>query len=115
MLYEVITVKDVISYILKEFKYKLAQPVKLLGLLISIILLISVVECLGIEESRSSLSKVIDIIGVLICIIVMFENIASCINLTVDTLQTGSNFMLCRITSYNVCYTKLLRLWKMLK
>jgi len=92
-----ISIKQVISYITSEAKNQIGQPMKLLGLLIAIILLISIVESLNIEQAKGSLSNVLDIIGVLICLSVMFKYMASCIDLTAQTLQTGSNFMMCYV------------------
>lgn len=92
-----ISIKQVISYITSEAKNQIGQPMKLLGLLIAIILLISIVESLNIEQAKGSLSNILDIIGVLICLSVMFKYMASCIDLTAQTLQTGSNFMMCYV------------------
>jgi len=92
-----VSLKQVISYIIGQIKGKLSQPMKLLGVLIAVILLISIVESLSTETAGNSLSKVVDIIGVLICTSVMFKYIAGCIDLTVNTLKSGANFMICYV------------------
>lgn len=92
-----ISIKQTLSYIFAELKDKVAKPIKLLGVLIAVILLIAIVESLGLEDSKSQLSKVFDIIGVLICIGIMFEYIASCIETTAKTLESGANFMMCYV------------------
>ena len=91
------SIKQVISYILDEAKNKVGQPMKLLGILIAVILLLAIVESLSIENSNNSLSKILDIIGVLVCVTIMYDYIASCINLTAQTLESGANFMICYV------------------
>lgn len=92
-----ISIKQVISYIFGQIKSKLSRPIKLLGLLIGVILLISIVENLNVDNSNSSLSKVFDIIGVLVCLGIIFDYVAECINTAASTLYDGSNFMLCYV------------------
>lgn len=90
-----ISIKQVFSYIFGQIKSKLSEPFKLLGILIGVILLIAIIENLGTEHSKSSLSKVFDIIGVLVCLGIIFNYISECINITSQTLYDGSTFMMC--------------------
>ena len=91
-----ISIKDVVLYIFNQAKDNVGEPLKLLGILIAVILLIAIIESLGIEQ-MSSLSKIFDIIGVLVCVGIMYKYISNCIQLTSQTLQDGSSFMLCYV------------------
>lgn len=91
------SIGDVFKYILKNIKYSLSKPMRLLGVILSITILIAVIESLNSENSSTTLSKVFDIIGVLLCITVMYKYIADSIQLTAKTLQDGSNFMICYV------------------
>ena len=101
-----ISIKQVISYIFGQIKSKLSRPIKLLGLLIGVILLISIVENLNVDNSNSSLSKVFDIIGVLVCLGIIFDYVAECINTAASTLYDGSNFMLCYVPVFAGVWSK---------
>ena len=92
-----ISIKNVFSYLFGQIKSTIARPIKLLGILIGIVLLLAIVENLEIQSSSSSLSKVIDIIGVLVCLGIIFNYVAECINTTASTLYDGSNFMMCYV------------------
>ncbi len=92
-----ISVKDVLLYILKNVKHSLTKPMRLLGFSIAIIILVAVIDGLNSENSSSSLSKIFDIIGVLLCITVMYKYISDSINITAKALKDGSNFMLCYV------------------
>ncbi len=89
-----LSIKDVFFYIIENIKSNLGKPIKLLGLLIGIILLIAIVENLSSSNQNSSLAKIVDIVGVLVCLGIIFNYIAECINITASTLYDGSNFMM---------------------
>lgn len=88
-----LSVKDVFGYILKMAKGTLTLPLRLLGMLLAVIVLISVVSGMG-AVSSTAYSKAVDIVGVLVCVKVMFDYIAFCINITFKTIETGSQFMM---------------------
>lgn len=90
-----LSVSDIFKYVLKNIKYSLGKPMRLLGFSIAVIVLIAVVESLNSESTTSSIHKIIDIIGVLICIIVLYKYISDSIELTSKTLTDGSTFMTC--------------------
>lgn len=92
-----LSVKEVFKYLLGQIKAVLSAPIKLLALIIGISLLIGLVTNLGFEETNSSLAKVLDIAGVLICLVVMFPYIEKCISITSKTLVDGGNFMMCYV------------------
>lgn len=91
------SIGDVLKYIIKNIKYSISRPMRLLGITLAITILIAVVESLNSENSSTSLSKVFDIIGVLLCVTVLYKYIADSIQLTAKTLQDGSNFMICYV------------------
>lgn len=91
------SINDIFKYILKNIKYSISKPMRLLGVTLSITILIAVIESLNTENSSATLSKVVDIIGVLLCVTVLYKYIADSIQLTAKTLQDGSNFMLCYV------------------
>lgn len=92
-----LSVKDVFGYLFRQIKTSLSAPIKLLALLIGITLLVGLIQCLGFEDSNASLSRVLDIVGVLICLGIIFTYVEKCINITQQTLMDGSNFMMCYV------------------
>ncbi len=89
------SLSKVFKYILGNIKKNLSKPIRLIGVLISVSILIAIIESLNSENSGSTISKIFDILGVLICITIMFSYISDSIELTARTLQDGSNFMVC--------------------
>lgn len=92
-----LSIKQVFSYIFSQAKSIISMPIKLLGLIIGIILLVALVESLGFDDSNETLAKVLDIVGVLVCLGIIFDYILICIKLTQDTLVNGANFMMCYV------------------
>ncbi len=91
------SLSKVFKYIINKVKYTLTKPIKLLGLLIGIILLLSIINNVGTENMNNSLYKVFNIIGVLVCLCIIYKYISESIDITSKTLQDGSNFMLCYV------------------
>ena len=91
-----LTITGVISYIFSTSIKTIKHPFRLLGLIMSITLIISIVSNLSAERSTSSsLNRVIDIVGVLVCIIIIYPYISTSIEITAKTLNEGANFMKC--------------------
>jgi len=87
-----LSVKEAFKYIFSQILHSVALPVRLLGMLTAIIMLIALTQGLGTASSAAT--KTLDIVGVLVCVKVMFDYIASSIELTFKTIEAGSNFML---------------------
>ena len=87
-----ISIKAAFKYIFSELKSSMAQPVRLLGMLIAVVMLIAIAQGMGTQTGGAV--KTVDMVGVLVCVKVMFDSIASCIELTFNTIKVGSDFML---------------------
>ena len=88
-----VTPKAVLAYMWKSFKDKLTEPIRLLGGLIAITILASIIEAMGDTMSSQSMTKIYNIISILICIGIIANPICSCIQNTTSTLIAGGNFM----------------------
>ena len=61
-----VTPKAVLAYMWKSFKDKLTEPIRLLGGLIAITILASIIEAMGDTMSSQSMTKIYNIISILI-------------------------------------------------
>lgn len=89
------SVSNVFSYLMSNIKSSLSRPIRLLGILIAISVLIAIIDNLSTQNCSASVNKVFDIIGVLICITILYTYISQSLELTSRTLMDGSNFMMC--------------------
>ncbi|MEG0615344.1 MAG: hypothetical protein RR540_06260 [Oscillospiraceae bacterium] len=88
-----ITPKDVFLYIWNSFKDKLSAPIRLLGMLLAVVLLASLIEGLGDNPQNEGMSKIYNMISILVCVGVISGEIFNSIRLTTETIGTGSDFM----------------------
>lgn len=89
-----ITPKDVFSYVWEEFKIKLKLPLKTLACLLGAILISSLAGSLGDTITNKSLTKVYQVISVMVTVAVISGPISSCIQHSATTLKQGGNFMI---------------------
>lgn len=88
-----VTPKMVLQYMWDGFKDKLAQPLRVLGGLLAVILLAAVIEGVGDTVQNSSTARIFGIISTLACVAMITGPISDCIQDTSNTLISGGNFM----------------------
>ncbi len=89
-----ITPGDVFRYILGEFKTKLKMPLKTLACLLGAVLISSLAGSMGDTITNKSLTRIYEVITVIITVGVICNPISQCIKNTATTLSQGSNFMI---------------------
>ena len=89
-----ITPKEVFLYIWEQFKAELANPLKVLVSLFSVILIAAVIE--GTEDSISnkSMSKIFSVVCVLISVGLISNSVSESIQTAADALNSGGTFMI---------------------
>ncbi len=88
------SITEVFSYIFDEVKELLSVPVKIIAVSISVIVLLAIFQSMNTINSNEKLSKIVDIIGIIFSISVMYGYISQSIDLTIRTLEDSSFFIM---------------------
>jgi stage III sporulation protein AE len=89
-----ITPKDVFAYVWEQFKIRISLPLKTLAGIIGVILISSLAGSLSDTITDKSLTKVYNIISVIIAVNVICAPVSECIADAADTLNSGGEFMI---------------------
>lgn len=89
-----ITPGDVFRYIWGEFKTKLKMPLKTLACLLGAVLISSLAGSMGDTITNKSLTRIYEVITVIITVGVICNPISQCISNAATTLSQGGNFMI---------------------
>lgn len=88
-----ITPEMVFRHMWESFSDKLASPLRMLGMLLIVIILTAVVNSMGDTVSKDGMEKIYQTVSLLIVVSVISGPIADSINITVETLNCGGDFM----------------------
>lgn len=93
--------KKVFTYIWDTFKEKLAEPLKLLGGILAVIIIVSVVEGFSDTMSNDGINKIFKMLSIMVCISIIVNPIIGCIEKTSQTITAGGNFMISYIPVFS--------------
>lgn len=88
--------KTVIEYTVEKFKHSAAMPLKIFGSIISVIILSAAVSAAA-DTGGGGTKQVCRVISVLTAVAVTIPYVGSCLEDAADTLEKGSDFMLCYV------------------
>lgn len=89
-----ITPKDVFAYVWDQFKSNASMPLKTLAAIIGVVLISSLAGSLSDTITDKSLTKVYNIISVIIAVNVICSPVSKCISNAAETLNSGGEFMI---------------------
>ncbi|MGN1103182.1 MAG: hypothetical protein ACI4RG_13370 [Huintestinicola sp.] len=92
-----LTPKTVISYMWEKLKYSAAAPVRLFGIVLSVIILGAASGAAADSLANKGSNGFYRTITVMIAIILTVPSMESCIINSAETLKSGSEFMLCYV------------------
>lgn len=92
-----ITPKTVISYMWEKLKYSAAAPVRLFGIVLSVIILGAASGAAADSLGNKGSIGIYRTITVMITIIITVPSMETCIKNAAQTLKSGSEFMLCYV------------------
>lgn len=92
-----LTPKTVISYMWEKLKYSAAAPVRLFGIVLSVIILGAASGAAADSMGNKCSNVLYRTITVMIAIILTVPSMESCIKNAAATLKSGSEFMLCYV------------------
>lgn len=92
-----LTPKTVISYMWEKLKYSAAAPVRLFGIVLSVIILGAASGAAADSMGNKGSNGLYRTITVMIAIILTVPSMESCIKNAAATLKSGSEFMLCYV------------------
>lgn len=89
--------KTVISYMIEKLKHSAAAPVKLLGLILSVVMLGAASGAAADSLGSRGGTELYRAVAVMAAVTLTVPSVESCIKSCADTLQSGSEFMLCYV------------------
>lgn len=92
-----LTPKTVISYMWEKLKYSAAAPVRLFGIVLSVIILGAASGAAADSMGNKGSNGLYRTVTVMIAIILTVPSMESCIKNAAATLKSGSEFMLCYV------------------
>ena len=92
-----LTPKTVISYMWEKLKYSAAAPVRLFGIVLSVIILGAASGAAADSMGNKGSNGLFRTVTVMIAIILTVPTMESCIKNAAATLKSGSEFMLCYV------------------
>lgn len=92
-----LTPKTVISYMWEKLKYSAAAPIRLFGIVLSVIILGAASGAAADSLENKGSSRLYRTITVMTAIILTVPSMESCIKNSAATLKSGSEFMLCYV------------------
>ncbi|MGN0638690.1 MAG: hypothetical protein ACI4J0_10000 [Huintestinicola sp.] len=92
-----LTPKTVVSYMWEKLKYSAAAPVRLFGIVLSVIILGAASGAAADSIGNKGSSGLYRTITVMIAIVLTVPSMETCIKNSAATLESGSEFMLCYV------------------
>ncbi len=86
------SLKNAISYINDLVKKEISKPIKFFAITVAMIIILAVLQ--SFTGSDGDLKKIVDVIGAVFCITVIYEFLSNCIILTTKTLEEVSVFVM---------------------
>ncbi len=92
-----LTPKTVISYMTEKLKHSAAAPIKLLGLILSVVILGAASGAAADSLGNKGGTELYRAVAVMAAVTLTVPSVDSCIKSCAETLRSGSEFMLCYV------------------